>query len=276
MDKSSGSNATRIDDLEGVLERVKLMRIFDFVGLNEAINELRGGLEHGVKADGPASPIQQPTRSYVPDSEDEEDKMLLDPSPQKPSRQIQKAEERAGVESLPSKSWMLLIDNFAHAMNPILKTNYIQGQALMATFFRSLTHLTHNHNICTIITNNVLTAKPKGNRGSFELTGDLMRIENAGQSESQSIVEQPSIFASNTLRPALGKTFAGCMDLHVMLSTLPVKKRDAQMLYGSHPDQVQRRASMAYVLEVLTDRWDGRVGRWAAFRVDGLMLKGIA
>lgn len=272
----SSDNGIVIDDLEDVLERVKLMRVFDFIGLNEAINELKGDLEHPVEGIQQASPTPKQTRLFVADSEDEDEDMLFGGSPEEETRQIPQAGAES-TEDSSKQSWLLLIDRVAQIINPILKTNYVQGQALITTLFRSLTHLSRNYNLCTILINNVVAVKSRTSRQSFEQSEDEPgRSENPIPLEPRSMIEQPSIFASNTVRPALGKTFAGCIDLHLLLSSLPLKKRDAQLIYGAHPDHVQHRVNVAHVLEVITDRWDGRVGRWAAFHVvDSLMLKGI-
>jgi hypothetical protein len=86
------------------LDRVKIMRVFDFVGVREAIGEIRDGLERRNKPDRqttntpkqtsmiskpatpkrptpePLTPEQQPKRTAVADSEDEDEdeEMLFD------------------------------------------------------------------------------------------------------------------------------------------------------------------------------------------------------
>lgn len=269
-------NGTTIDDLEDVLERVKLMRVFDFIGLNEVVNEFKGDLESPIEAKPRTSPISKSAKRFVADSEDEDEDMLFGNPPDNEIQQILNT-EASSPKDRSKLSWLLLIDHVAQIITPLLRTNYVQGQGMMTTFFRSLTHLTRNYDLCTILVNNVISTKSKLGRQSFEKSdNELRRDDNPNSPGSPPNLEQPSIFASNTLRPALGKTFAGCVDFHLLLSSLPLKKRDAQLIYGAYPDRVQHRANVAHVLEVITDRWEGRVGRWTAFYVvNGLMLKGL-
>jgi hypothetical protein len=88
-------------DVEGVLRRVKIVRVFDFVGVDEAIAELQAALSgkrkrrRGRRRGG-----------EVLDSEDEEDEK----------------EVEGWVE-------MVLVDNLTSVVNPLLKSNYVQGQS---------------------------------------------------------------------------------------------------------------------------------------------------
>ena len=258
---------------EDCLERVKLMRVFDFVGLTEAINELKESLEKPNHCQ--VSPPLSSTKSLiVPDSEDEDDGLLSIGSP---IEVIQRPKDASQGKLISPLTWILVIDNLSNVIQPILKSNYIQGQALCTTFLRSLTHLSRDHSMCTILVNNVITSKERSRKESAgDDQGGSPHREQSNNFGGSSVLEQPSIFASNSIRPALGKTLAFWVDLHILLSVLPLKKRDAHMMYGSYPDHIQQRANVAHVAEVLTDRYDGRVGRWAAFHiVEGTTLNGI-
>lgn len=133
-----------------VLDRVKIMRVFDFEGVREAVSEIKTELERdkdgeaqkksvvnlvGGKGEGPVEP-EKAKRTYVADSEDEEDyeedEMLfgtgtntantiaapnIDPQPTSNSPGQQ---QRGGVK-------FILIDTLAQVINPLLKKDYIQG-----------------------------------------------------------------------------------------------------------------------------------------------------
>jgi hypothetical protein len=129
-----------------VLDRVKIMRVFDFVGVREAVGEIREQLEgrKGVEqmemkeVEVPVEEVK-PKRTYVADSEDEEDdeEMLFDteatlttsappvhePEP-KPATEPRTTEtETAEAGRLK----FLLIDSLAQVLNPLLKKDHIQG-----------------------------------------------------------------------------------------------------------------------------------------------------
>ncbi|KAI4714664.1 hypothetical protein J4E89_000345 [Alternaria sp. Ai002NY15] len=150
---------TPTEDLAAkVLDRVKIMRVFDFVGVREAIGEIRDGIEKKKDGERASStekkkttlPIEQPAqeeppvekmpvkRTYVADSEDEEEdeEMLFDldltgtttaqpVQDPEPIRIEASQNTDAGVEPGPIK--IVLIDNLAQVLNPLLKKDYIQG-----------------------------------------------------------------------------------------------------------------------------------------------------
>jgi hypothetical protein len=77
------------------------------------------------------------------------------------------------------------------------------------------------------------------------------------------------------------------LDAHLLVSQVPKKKVDARVL-ASHGDVASglvagagaarkglRGVEMACVVEVLADRWEGRVGDWGAFCVDESGLQGL-
>jgi len=164
-----GSEATVEDVAAKVLDHVKIMRVFDFVGVREAIGEIRDDLEgrkvsNRKKADAKAEPVAKaksltpeappvPKRTVVADSEDEDDddEMLFDtsapttdpaPAVQQPIVDQQRKttitpkeaepEPDASKENSSGKVKFVLIDNLAQVINPLLKKDYIQG-----TFHRS-------------------------------------------------------------------------------------------------------------------------------------------
>jgi hypothetical protein len=134
------------------------MRVFDFMGAREAVDEIRAGLEKKKNIE-PASKVEQknehalqeegvkiepPTdkahmkRTYVADSEDEEDdeEMLFDSdatitAAAQPVRDPEPAQTEAPEaphqETEPGQIKIIIIDNLAQVLNPLLKKDYIQG-----------------------------------------------------------------------------------------------------------------------------------------------------
>jgi len=261
---------TNLNELEKSLERVKLMRVFDFVGLTEAVGELRNELEH------PTSPPTKRSKLEIPDSEDEDDEMLVEGtevlSPKGPANK--------DLLHCPSDSrWLLIIDNITHITSPLLKTNHIQSHALLTMFFRSLAKLSQDHDVCTLLVNNVVAKRLGSNLSHATATSSKAHFQPGTQyvSEQCNFQDHPSIFASTAILPALGKTFASFVDLHLLLSVLPKTKQDARILYGEQSSYIVQKVTFAFVLEVVMDRWNGRVGKWAAFHVgDDMTFKGIS
>ena len=226
------------------LERVRIMKAFDFVGMTECVAEMRERLENlEVETDDPESAfgkqnVQAP-RGTVGDSEDEEEMLDGLRSPEKP-------ENLASDTTQGEDSWnLLVIDNIAHVTSPMLKNSHVQGQALIATFMRSLVHLTREHNICTLMYNTAVTYP-----------------------RDQTTEATPSMFSSCSLRPALGKSFAYSLDAHLLLHKVPMAAEDAKLIYATHSAIPQPSQRLASVLEVLQDRHSNRVGHWTAFRID--------
>lgn len=127
-----------VEDLaEQALESVKIMRVFDFVGVSEAINELRAELQAS-----PEIPADQPRNAglprQIPDSEgeDNDDDMLLD-IPAEPGA-LDKVASSEQVVSKNVKFGLILIDNIAHVVNPLLKSNYAQGIPILPRLIESL------------------------------------------------------------------------------------------------------------------------------------------
>ncbi|KAM0720589.1 hypothetical protein Q7P37_004725 [Cladosporium fusiforme] len=242
-EKESRGNAK--DKAVQTLERVRIMKAFDFVGVSECIAELREALENREQDDLPQDPNTRqnnlppppPPRGTIEDSEDEEEMLDWPESPKSPSP--------PPTEANNDTRTLLVIDNIAYVTSPMLKNNHVQGQALLTTLMRSLAHLTRAHNICTIVHNTTVTYQ-----------------------SSSTAEPTPSIFSSCSLRPALGKTFAHLLDLHLLLHRVPVTAADAKAFYASHSAVPKPSQMLASVLEVIQDRHSNRVGHWSAFRPD--------
>ncbi len=121
------------------------MRVFNFVGLTEALTEIREHFEADTsRVDAEAQSLgdarQTAGMAEVADSEDEDDEdMVLDPAP----REKNDAREKGIVngEDTPASGRQLglvLIDNITRVISPLMKSNYVQG---MFTYFdTSRTH----------------------------------------------------------------------------------------------------------------------------------------
>jgi hypothetical protein len=215
-----------------ILDRLKVMKVFDFEGLADAISELRDSFQNPTQI--PKPEVQAP-RGTVGDSEDE-DEMLDDPSPIVRKAPVKLPED---VSSQPSTG-LLLINNLDQLATPLIKTNHAQGQALLTSFMRSLSHLTKAHGLATIIISSTTS------------------FANAKE-------EPPSAFASCKQRPALGKSFTHLLDTHLLLH----QAQESNEARGKRDGPVS-------IIEVLHDRNGERAGRWAPFTIDeGGRLKGV-
>lgn len=226
-----------ISKAKEVLARLKLMKAFDFVGLTECVGELRDMLEGRTSASADDKPVQSVPRGTIPSSQEEEE-MLDAPTP--PVNQVSTTIAQPSLDS-SAVGGLLIIDSITHVAAPLLKNNHAQGQALIQSFMRSLSHLTRTHNLCTIILNNA-----NSNRYATD--------------------ESPSAFSSCSIRPALGGIFTHMLDLHLLIHELP--KTPKRSIEADNSQLSGGEAAVAYILEVLQDRHDHRVGRWAAFSVD--------
>lgn len=110
-------------NVEEVLRRVRLMRVFDFEGVREAVEEVRGGMGEGRRK-----------RVEVPDSEDEdgdEDGEMLFDIPNPVSASIASGNPRHQEKQQPTSPQptptILLIDNLAHILTPLQRKDSIQG-----------------------------------------------------------------------------------------------------------------------------------------------------
>ncbi len=119
---------------------------------------------------------------------------------------------------------------------------------------RTLTHLTRSHSVSVVLLNVAVSSKP------FVSQPAPASDEAAAAAALSAPYDRSSIFASVTLRPALGKTFPYFLDLHLFVSTWP-GGRDEEELRGD--------TGNVHVIEVLVDVFDGRLGRWAPFLVEG-------
>jgi hypothetical protein len=125
---------------EKALERVKILRAFDFVGVVEAVDELSeelrsiskgeyGEMKETEKVPPPKRVEPAKPRTEVADSDEEEDEDMLFESP---PAAVEEETLANPPSSLPSQILenigMIIIDNISQVVNPILKTNYVRGK----------------------------------------------------------------------------------------------------------------------------------------------------
>ncbi|OSS51023.1 hypothetical protein B5807_04232 [Epicoccum nigrum] len=305
-------NAGREEEKErvaaGILDRVRIMRVFDFVGMREAVGELRDGLEGRSKSNDEViatvnadqkidSPLPR-KRTEVADSEDEDeeleksdDEMLFDtetstadpaPVPEPAtSPPTQAKQHHSPIPPIQSRIKAILVDNLAHVLNPVLKKDAVSANTLATTFLTALSDLTHSHSLHTILLN-PCTA-PRAVSPSRQAV-----IHSAPQQQGMSVSQQsytpqppppPSIFSSNAAVPALMNLLGRFTDTHVLLMMMPRKKMDARVYYADTEGRERgkrRGVEMVGVIEIVADRWGDRVGAWEAFDTRSFgRLKGV-
>lgn len=242
--QSRGEQAAQSKAME-TLARLKIMKMFDFIGLDECLAEVRDDVERPGVAFRLPTEHAPPTapKGTISDSEDEGEDMLDDEPPPSPPRQPARKESGA-LEKFSEGRALLIIDNIAQVTAPLLKNNHAQGQALLTSFMCSLSHLTTARNICTVMLNNTTT-------------------------HAQSKEHPPSIFSSCAATPTLGRTFSYLLDAHLLVHVVPKLAADARAIYDREQYGRQKQhLEMVSVVEVLQDRYGHGVGRWAPFSVD--------
>ncbi|KAF2676143.1 hypothetical protein K458DRAFT_322730 [Lentithecium fluviatile CBS 122367] len=277
-----------------VLDRVKIMRVFDLVGVVEAVGEIRDGLEgkwgRETTEVGETKATEQnqtegprPKKTVIADSEDEdeeEDEMLFETedaprvtpkSDPIPEQDLLKAPCEAYPENEDRISFTL-IDNLAHVINPLLKKDYIQTHAFSSSFLLTLSNLTRIHRLHTLLLNPSTVPRPAPPNSAQ--TG---ANQTAPPQQQKYQPPPPSIFASIKDVPALASVWSPFLDLHLLVEQMPRRQVDARVLYadGGTLGRVRARqdVEMVSVVEVLADRWDGRVGAWGQFLVDDQRIK---
>ncbi|OAG06498.1 uncharacterized protein CC84DRAFT_1187379 [Paraphaeosphaeria sporulosa] len=154
----------------------------------------------------------------------------------------------------PARTAFLLIDNLAHVVSPLLQKDYTQAQALISSFLLTLSHLTRNHTLHTLLSNPSVPPRPSS------------RKPNPNH-ENQQQPPPPSIFASNKNVPALVSLLIPYLDLSLLVEKMPYRKVDARAVYadGEAVKRARKGIEMVSVMEVMSDRWGGRGGGWGTF-----------
>ncbi|KAF2125725.1 hypothetical protein P153DRAFT_399867 [Dothidotthia symphoricarpi CBS 119687] len=265
-------SAQEVEDVAAqVLDRVKIMRVFDFVGVVEAVGEVRDEWEGRSsrndmveKEKEDVEPKKPPKRTMVPDSEDEEEdeEMLFDvtapttsvqePGPEPEPEPINSKTTEQDQDSKPARTKFILIDNLPHVLNPLLKKNFVEANALAHSFLHSLTRLTKTHTLHTLLI--IPTTLPRA----------PSPVRPHQEQRPQQPPPPPSIFSSNNAVLALGNVLGPYVDLGVLVTRVPRRKGDAGVFYREGGAR-GRKCEMVDVMEIVSDRWEARVGAWGTF-----------
>ena len=128
--RESGIVADVDAEAEDALQRVRIIRAFDFFGVIQAVNEIRDSLE---KRSLPTKPFPKSARrvarrilNIVPDSEDEDDEDMIDMTVAQPHSNFETPLKSKEIETV-SHIGLIIVDNLTTVVNPLLKTNHLQG-----------------------------------------------------------------------------------------------------------------------------------------------------
>lgn len=224
-----------------MLDRVKVMRVFDLAGVIEAVGEVGQVMERASQGSG--SKVKQ-KRKEVGDSEDESDVDVDDLVP----RSVPNETVRVTAHE-NDQVGMIIIDTIANVVSSLMSKSQTTGQALLVSFMRTLSNMTTRHHIGTILTNAAVG----------------LASSSVNTSYSRRPEDNVSIFSSTMGKPALGKTFTYLVDTSIFLSVIPSRTEDAMFVFGDAGSGKAWRK--AIVLEVVKDRCESREGRWAAFEI---------
>lgn len=238
-----------------MLDRVKVMRVFDLAGVVEAVSEVGEMIEKAVQqiseppaaAAAAAEEHQRRTKDEIGDSEDEDSLESEDLAAEQESGIVQK--DKIGQVGV------LIIDSITPIISAVMSRSQTQGHTLMTNFMQSLHLLTNRHHLCTLLINAAV--------GTTLSTNPHPR---------QAPIDPVSIFVSTLGRPALGRTFTFLIDTSIFLSLVPKTTNDADIEFGEGRNLVET-SRKAVVFEILKDRRGAREGRWTAFEIpDGIKL----
>ncbi|KAI4724198.1 hypothetical protein E4T49_08068 [Aureobasidium sp. EXF-10728] len=134
LSKHNSNHEDNIKTATSILDRVNIMRVFDFEGMVEGLNELIDGLTSKTIP-----------KNTIRDSQEEEvEDMVLGQG-----RQEDNCEKEQGVQE--EQHGMVLINNLSQVLGLLLKNNYAQGQATLTTLVKRLRNMAQDHNLCVIL-----------------------------------------------------------------------------------------------------------------------------
>ncbi|TGO34482.1 hypothetical protein BHYA_0195g00130 [Botrytis hyacinthi] len=291
MNHNDGQNtdeSTEIDiqkEVNALLELVAISRVFDIEGLWEVLSELgrpndrprnNGGDQEmsttiPSRSSKPVEAEAEPSHK-IPDEicdSEEEDIELTPPPPPPPVKPP--APTPSLTETSPE---ILIIDSMHHLISHLFThSEKISAHNLLSLLSQTLHTLTHTQNILTILHNTTTSTKSN--------------FANQHPSRQPPPPHPPptihSIFTSTAQKPSLGRIFDDFLNLHIMISKLPKKRGDAEMLYGRDDDTSHvgnEDVAYSFVFEVLRDecpvlggdrklgrRFGDREQRWGVFEM---------
>ncbi|KAF1919145.1 hypothetical protein BDU57DRAFT_132197 [Ampelomyces quisqualis] len=251
-----------------MLDRVRIMRVFDFVGVREAIGEIRDELEGRMVVEPeqksistpklstsePFKPEQELKRTVVADSEDEDDdeEMLLDAtealSEETPAVRNVSPPQTTPTKTPPpqqnpscNKLKFVLIDNLTQVLTPLLKKDSIQGTSpfsfallcLECTDEYTANDLssTFMHSLAHLTRTHALFTILSNPAPSPRQQPGPLHHHHQQQQARQAPPPPPSIFASNDALPSLVGVLGRYVDVSVLVSHVPKRKIDARVWY---------------------------------------------
>ncbi|KAH0384443.1 hypothetical protein KCU92_g4405, partial [Aureobasidium melanogenum] len=209
--RTNTNHEENIKQATSILDRVRIMRVFDFEGVVEGLNELIDELE------GNNIP-----KNTIRDSQEEEaeEEMIL------PEEEEIKREKK---EKQESTAGLVLINNLSQVLGLLLKNNYAQGQATLATMVRRLRNIAQAHNLCVILLS-----------WSVSYGSDQERV---------------SIFETIKARPGLGKSLGYLVDTQILVDAIPRKAKS------------QGNGDLVNVIEVIYSGGSHQAGKFGVFDV---------
>lgn len=261
--RGEGDGGGASERIMEVLGRLNISKVFDAVGLDEALVELDGTLdparEHqevqrqqqqqqsvmskGSNTVAAAAAQEGNKTATIGDSEEDDDGEDLEEE-EKPEKEKAK-EALISTASKSPPATLLLINSISQILTPIIRNNYIQGQALLTSLMRSIADLTKRHQLFTIV---------------------------LGEAGFRSVAEDETLsaFKSCVMKPAVGYGIGFLVDVHFYLHR-PFVGADSQKKMmmkkngeGPAGAQSQDRNEVS-VLEIVEDRRGDRYQSYAPF-----------
>lgn len=261
-DSSRGEGGGASERIMEVLGRLNISKVFDAVGLDEALVELGGTLDAAREQQGIQRRQQQQQNvgskawyteavaaqegnktATIGDSEEDDDGEDLEEEENPEKDKAKEAPISTASKSPPAT--LLLINSISQILTPIIRNNYTQGQALLTSLMRSIADLTKRHQLFTIV---------------------------LGEAGFRSVAEDETLsaFKSCVMKPAVGYGIGFLVDVHFYLHR-PFVGADSQKKMmmkkngeGPAGAQSQDRNEVS-VLEIVEDRRGDRYQSYAPF-----------
>lgn len=259
--RGEGDGGGASERIMEVLGRLNISKVFDAEGLDEALMELGGTLDaareqqelqrrqqqqQSVRSKGSntvAAAAQEGNKTAtIGDSEEDDDGEDLEEEENPEKDKAKEAPISTASKSPPAT--LLLINSISQILTPIIRNNYIQGQALLTSLMRSIADLTKRHQLFTIV---------------------------LGEAGFRSVAEDETLsaFKSCVMKPAVGYGIGFLVDVHLYLHR-PFVGADSQkkmmMKKGEGPAGAQSQdRNEVSVLEIVEDRRGDRYQSYAPF-----------
>ncbi|KAF1816547.1 hypothetical protein P152DRAFT_127479 [Eremomyces bilateralis CBS 781.70] len=234
--QSGQSKADAASCLTGLLARIRIIRVFDHIGIQEALDEVKATHD-------------------MPDPKDN---------------------TRGPADKVEGKVDFVVIDNLSNCFTPLIKTGYTSGNAVLSSFLRSLNALCRSHSVTVVVINTALPPRRPGFSTYSTLPTAIFSDDSAQQASFSldNIRPTSSVFSTRAAQaqPALGRALQRFASLHIFMhaaaSTRGDRAADDHAHSGFHgTGYIGSSGSYHLVVEVIGDKSGGRRGRWDAFRI---------